>query len=235
MGVTPAELASHYPRLYHMAERGSWGGIQRHGLLSTESLLDLFDVPPVDRERILGRQRTASVMIEHPDLGKAIIRDQKPLNRRKLEGCLKDCSFQEWLRMLNSRVFFWLCEDRLQTLMCAREYCRATHVVLTLDTLRLATDLQESVTLAPMNTGNTRPFAHSRGLSTFSSMAEYPFRERLRRGRYYTVVELAVRDGVRNIMDYVTGAAEMRCSTCEKNGKTTIQAIRALYPERGLS
>jgi hypothetical protein len=27
--------------LYHMAERGSWGSIQRHGLLSTSALLDL--------------------------------------------------------------------------------------------------------------------------------------------------------------------------------------------------
>ncbi len=130
MGVTPVELAKHYPRLYHMADGTSWGGVQRYGLLSTEALLNLFEVPTVDRPAILEAQRTHSVTIEHPVHGRAVIRDQKPLNRSKLEACLKDCSFHEWLKMLNSRVFFWLCEERLLTLMCAREYCNQTHVVL---------------------------------------------------------------------------------------------------------
>ena len=35
-----AGLASMYPRLYHMAEEGSWPSIRRHGLLSTSALLD---------------------------------------------------------------------------------------------------------------------------------------------------------------------------------------------------
>ena len=33
-----------YPRLYHMAHAGSWPMIQRHGLLSTTALLDLFEI-----------------------------------------------------------------------------------------------------------------------------------------------------------------------------------------------
>lgn len=229
MGVTPAELAKHYPCLYHMAERESWEGIQRHGLLGTEALLDLFEVPAEKRDPILTRQRTESVVIEHPTHGTAVIRDQKPLNRAKLEGCLNDCSFQQWLQMLNSRVFFWLCRERLQTLMCAREYCAKTHVVLVLDTLRLATDFHSTITLAPMNTGNTRPYAHPRGLATFSRMADYPFEARLPRGLYYTVVELAVEVGVRNIMEYVIEAAEMRCSTCDKTKTQSIRTVRKLY------
>jgi uncharacterized protein DUF7002 len=39
-----AELVETCPRLFHMAEPGSWAGIQRHGLLSTSALLDLFEV-----------------------------------------------------------------------------------------------------------------------------------------------------------------------------------------------
>src|SRR6266571_5536359 len=216
MGATPAELAAYYPRLYHMAEGGSWASIQRHGLLSTEALLDLFEVTAEKRGPILARQRTHDVAITHPEHGRAVVRDQKPLNRAKLAGCLDGCSFDKWLQLLNSRVFFWLTRERLQTLMCAREYCAKTHVVLTLDTLRLASDFRQSITLAPMNTGNTRPYAHRRGLWTFSRMSEYPFEERLRRPLYYTVVELAVEAGVRNIMDYLLHADEMRCSTCEK-------------------
>jgi len=230
MGVTPAELAKHYPRLYHMAQGGSWPSIQRHGLLSTEVLLDLFEMTAEERRPILTQQRTQDVPITHPEHGGAVVRDQKPLNRAKLEGCLDGCSFAEWLQLLNSRVFFWLTVERLQTLMCAREYCAETHVVLTLDTLRLATDFQQSIKLAPMNTGNTRPYAHRRGLWTFSGMSEYPFQERLRRPLYYTVVELAVEGGVRNIMDYVMQAAEMRCSTCEKSKPQSIQVVESLYP-----
>jgi hypothetical protein len=213
-----------------MADGSSWGSIQRHGLLSTEALLDLFEVPAGSRVPILGAQRTQSVTIEHAVHGKAVIRDQKPLNRAKLEGCLKDCTFQQWLQMLNSRVFFWLCRERLQTLMCAREYCSQTHVVLVLNTLRLATDLQQRITLALMNTGNTRPFAHDRSLSTFSRMADYPFDERVRRGPYYRAVELAVEVGVPNVMDYVLEAAEMKCSTCDKEKDQSIQTLRKLYP-----
>ncbi|HEY3971578.1 MAG TPA: hypothetical protein VGM18_01160 [Candidatus Sulfotelmatobacter sp.] len=230
MSVTPTELATHYPRLYHMAEGSSWESIQRHGLLSTEALLNLFLVPVADRPAILSTQRNKSVPIKHPDHGVATIRDQKPLNRSKLEKkALEGCSFEQWLNMLNSRVFFWLCKERLQTLMCAREYCSQTHVVLILDTLRLATDFQQSITLAPMNTGNTRPFAHKRSLQTFCRMVDYPFEERLHRGLYYTVVELAVEGGVTKIMDYLIEAAEMKCSTCDKDNQT-IRTVRKLYP-----
>jgi hypothetical protein len=229
MSVTPSELAHLYPRLYHMAERDSWLGIQRHGLLSTEALLDLFEMPLEKRAPILNQQRTESIDITHEVHGKATIRDQKPLNRSKLERCLIDCTFQQWLNMLNSRVFFWLTMDRLQTLMCARQYCNKTHTVLVLDTLRLATDFHQSITLAPMNTGNTRPFAHERGLSTFSTMNDYPFGSRLKRGLYYTVVELAVKRGVINIMDYLIEAAEMRCSDCEKTPNQTINFIKKLF------
>src|SRR5713226_959263 len=107
MGVTPAQLSNLFPHLYHMAHRDSWGGIQRHGLLSTAALLDLFGVSSAKRLLILTRQRTESVPIEHQKYGKAVIRDQKPLIRAKLEPSLDNCSFQQWLEMLNSRVFFW--------------------------------------------------------------------------------------------------------------------------------
>jgi hypothetical protein len=230
MGVTPSELAKYYPYLYHMAERASWEGIKRHGLLSTEALLELYEVVPEMRLPILTQQRTKSFVIARPGYGDAVIRDQRPLNRSKLEACLKGCSFQQWLQMLNSRVFFWLCKDRLQTLMCAREYCDKTHLVLVLDTFRLATDFLQYITLAPMNTGNTRPFAHPRGLETFGRMGEYPFEARLHRGLYYTVVELAVEGGVPNIMDYAIEAALMQCSTCDKTNSQFLQTVRTLYP-----
>jgi len=229
MSVTPAQLSNLFPHLYHMAHRDSWEGIQCHGLLSTVALLKLFDVSAEERVSILTKQRTGSIPIEHEKYGRAVIRDQKPLIRSKLEPSLDDCSFQQWLEMLNSRVFFWLTRDRLQTLMCAREYCADQHVVFALDTLRVATDFKERITLARMNTGNTRPFAHRRGLATFSRMADYPFQERIQR-RLEPVVELAVEVGVTDIMRYAVEVAEMQCSTCDKRNVQTIRTIRTLYP-----
>lgn len=230
MGVTPAQLAKHYPRLFHMAECDSWESIQRHGLLCTEALLDLFGVAAEDRRRILTHQRPERIRISHPKNGNAVIRDQKPLSSSKLGRCLKDCSLEQWLQMLNSRVFFWLCRERLETLMCAREYCGQDHLVIILDTLRLTTDFQDKITLTPMNTGNTRPFAHRRGLSTFSRMEDYPFHQRLRLGPYSAVVELAMETGLHNILDYVVEASTMRCSTCAKGADRTIRSIKTLYP-----
>lgn len=229
MGVTPRELSKNYPFLYHMAHRDSWAGIQRNGLLCTEALVDLFRVPPEERDQILNQQRKKSFLIESPEHGRAVIRDQKPLIRSRLEGCLVDCTFQQWLKLLNSRVFFWLTEARLKTLMCAREYCPDQHVVFVLDTARIAQDFEGDITLARMNTGNTRPIAHPRGLATFSRMADYPFEER-RKKRLEPVVELAVEGGVTNIMSYVVKVAEMRCSSCEKETRPTLMTVRTLYP-----
>ena len=39
-----ANITALYPPLYHMAAEGSWPSIQRHGLLSTSALLDLYEV-----------------------------------------------------------------------------------------------------------------------------------------------------------------------------------------------
>lgn len=230
MGVTPTELANHYPRLFHMAECSSWESIQHHGLLCTEALVKLFEISPEDRGAILHHRRPERITINHPTNGSAVIRDQKPLSSSKLGKCLKDCSLKQWLQMLNSRVFFWLCKERLETLMCAREYCAENHLVIILDTLRLATDFQDKITLTPMNTGNTRPYAHPRGLSTFSRMEDYPFRQRLRHGPYSTVVELAVETGVHNILDYVIEASIMRCSARDKEEPRAIRSVKTLYP-----
>jgi len=60
-----------------------------------------------------------------------------------------------------------------------------------------------------MNSGNTLPIAFPRRLTTLKNMVEYPFEQRLRLGRHYTVVELAVEEGVPNILDYTVQVEEM--------------------------
>src|ERR1022692_4480653 len=95
-----------YPRFYHMAHAGSWPTIQRHGLLSTTALLDLFEVNGERRSALESRVRPKSEEILHPAHGRALLRDQKPLNEKKLAGALDDdLSPRDWYHVLNRKVF----------------------------------------------------------------------------------------------------------------------------------
>jgi hypothetical protein len=218
MGVTPEELAELYPRLYHMAEADSWESIAKHGLLSTSALLDLFGINGEERQNIELRRRGRSQEIKHAVHGRVVVRDQKPIIESKLKASLQDCTLEEWYRLLNGRVFFWLTKERLNTLLSAKEYREKPHTVLTLDTRSLAKDYARSITLSPMNSGNTLPIAHPRGKATFSRMQDYPFRQRLKRGPYYTVVELAVEGGVPDLVNYTIRVDSM----VSKGGRVTV-------------
>ena len=195
MGVTPQELADTYPLLYHMADAGSWESIWKHGLLSTSSLLELFEINGKEREDIEAKRRPESVEIAHPKYGRAVVRDQKPLSESKLAKSLSGCTVPEWYRLLNKRVFFWLTKSRLQTLLAARAYRNTSHLVLAIDTLPFVKRYQDQIVLSPMNSGNTQPFAHPRSPATFQKMDTYPFKERAKYGEHFQVVELAVAGG----------------------------------------
>jgi len=205
VGVDQQLLSKRFPRLYHMAQLGSWDSIRRHGLLSTSSLLDLFSISGSQRDRIESHHRPESIAISDPRLGTATIRDQKPMDdvglRRALCGGLRP---DEWYRLLNQHVFFWVSTDRLQMLMGARAYREQRHTVLTVRTAPLLNRHAGRVVLSPMNSGATKPFPHPRGRDTFLPIARYPFAEwdRKRHGRE-PVVELAVVDGVPDIVDFV--------------------------------
>lgn len=197
-----SEIAENYPLLYHMAEAGSWDSISRHGLLSTRSLIDLFEVDGAARDAILRHRRPASVRLEHPVHGEAVVRDQIPLSESRLAACLTDMTLEEWLDALNSRVFFWLDEGHLETLLGARAYRDAEHDVVTVDTSLLLDRYAERVTLSPINSGATLYTPPRRGRNTFLSIADYPFDERRRaRGLGNAIVELAVDGGVSDIRD----------------------------------
>jgi hypothetical protein len=201
VGVDSDTFAARFPRLYHMAEPGSWEGIRRHGLLSTSALLDLFEVSGDTRERIESQRRRESVMIEHTLHGRAVIRDQKPMDDRGLMRALGDgITPRQWYELLNRHVFFWVSEVRLNRLLRARAYRSKQQMVLTLLTRPLLERYADNVVLSPMNSGATKPYPFPRGLNTFLPMSEYPLAEWDRkRRRTEPVVEVAVRHGVRYI------------------------------------
>jgi hypothetical protein len=196
------DIASTYPQLYHMAEEGSWESIERHGLLSTRSLVDLFQVGEPDRSEILSKRRATSRTLTSPAYGSAVVRDQIPLSETRLRACLTDMTLEEWLDVLNSRVFFWLNTKHLETLLGARAYKDSAHDVICIDTAALLERHAGEVTLSPINSGATMYKAPDRGSRTFLPIAEYPYEERKRaRGAQDAIVELAVDDGVRDILD----------------------------------
>jgi hypothetical protein len=209
-GIAKGDLSRLFPRVYHMAQLGSWQSIQRHGLLSTTALLDLFEINGAERERIESKHRKDSIPILHRLYGSAVIRDQKPMSDAGLHRALRDgLTPEQWYRDLNSRVFFWLTEDRLSKLLNAKTYRGKRHTVLTLDTKLLLDLHSDRISLSPINTGCTKPFPHPRGKDTFLRLQDYRFAEwRTKRPLKDSIVELAVDSGIPDLGEMVVEVKE---------------------------
>lgn len=207
--LTAAYLAERWPRLFHMAEAGSWPGIRQHGLLSTSALLDLFEVEGDDRHRLESARRPTSVPIEHPVYGTAWIRDNKPINETVLRRTLVGMTETEFYRLLNGRVFLWLTERRLAKLRSAPPYRDRQHDILIVDTERFLTAYAERVELSPMNSGAVHPAAnYARGQGTFTRIAEYPWAQRKATAPGEPIVEVTVPYAIPDIAEYVVDIRE---------------------------
>jgi hypothetical protein len=204
-GITPEAFIARYPRLWHMAEAGSWSSIRKRGLLSTTALLDLFEITGTRRLELESAHRPSSVTITHPTHGTAVIRDNIPLIEKVLARTLVGMTPREWYETLNKRVFFWVSEARLDKLRNAPAYRTREHDILVVDTATLLSRHIDQVTLSPMNSGATHPGAkYTRGIETFNPMGSYPWDVRLKMNRYEPVVELAVSYAVPDIKTLVT-------------------------------
>jgi len=213
--VTEAELnqlVEDCPTLYHMAEARSWPAIRRHGLLSTTALLDLYEVTGPERDAIEAQRRPTSVALQRDSLGRAVVRDQFPMDDKGLARCLQDgLSPQQWYRLLNRKVFFWLTRERLLRLLNAGTYRGEEHDVLELETSPLVATYRDKIWLCPMNSGCTKPFPHTRGKSTFQRIPDYPYAAwTAKRTRGERVVELAVDYSVSDIGRFVKRVVRMK-------------------------
>ena len=206
--LTPEYIAQRWPRLYHMAEAGSWPSVQQHGLLSTSALLDLFEIAGPERDAIESARRAESVAIHHPEHGTAWIRDNKPINETVLRRTLVGMTEAEWYRCLNGRVFFWLTTERLDRLRGAPPYRDREHDILTLDTAALLDVYAPSVELAHLNSGAVHPGAkYTRGSATFQPVATYPWIMRLLVASREPIVELTVPYAVPDVQRFVIDVA----------------------------
>ena len=110
-------------------------------------------------------------------------------------------SHTDYYRLLNSKVFFWLTEDRLHRLLSAKAYRTQPNLVLTVDTKALVDRYQDEITLSPINSGSTIYKPLERGEFTFKPIRDYDFELwRRKRSRTKAVTELAVECGVPEIM-----------------------------------
>jgi hypothetical protein len=195
--VTIDDLVARHPHLYHMAEDGSWPSIAARGLLSTSRLLDLFEVYGDERAVIEGSWRREKVSLRNEGLGQVTIRDQKPLPPARLATCLEDgITPEEWYRRLNSRVFFWLTEARLERLLQARGYRKDAQTVLIVRTEPLVRRYEGAIELSPINSGAVFPIARPRGERTFQTIHGFQAAG--------GPAELSVIGGVPDISDFVT-------------------------------
>ncbi|WP_192363402.1 DUF7002 family protein [Mesorhizobium mediterraneum] len=201
------------PYLYHMAMRQSWPSIQRHGLLPTNLLLDLWEIEGDERRELITRRRPVSVTVSHPKHGEAVVRDQIPMHDHHLAKCLRDgLTPRDWHERLNERVFFWLTDARLERLLCANAYKRDEHIVLKVDTASVISEYRDRIELCPMNSGCTMPYPHPRGVDTFLPINKYPYAQwREKRSARETVVELTVIGGAPNIIDHVEEVSVRTC------------------------
>ena len=229
LGVTPQNFSVLYPRLYHMAHEDAWPAIQRYGLLTTQSILKLWEIGSSQRTLVQKQIRKNPIELMHQQHGKVVIRDQRSMHENKLRPALIDCTPEQWCQLLNSKVFFWPSLERLLTHMAARMNRGRTHLVLTIDAYRFIRAYENKITLCPINSGNTIPFAQKRGKETFMRMRDYPFAARRGRGAYSTVVELTVDQDVPDILDFLI-AVDYRMSS---EGKTLHISRVAEPPQMG--
>jgi hypothetical protein len=197
-----------------MAEANIWSSIEKHGLLSTSALLDLFEVDGDLRRKIETEHRPESITIHHREYGTAVIRDQKPMRESALRTCLRGMTPREWYLKLNGQVFPWATGTRVQTLLSAKAYRDRKHTVITVDTAALMQKYADQIVLSPINSGSTIYNPRPRGKQTFLSMGDYPFVQRRKlRGIANAVAEVAMGYAIPDLREFVI------CVEHRRNGR----------------
>jgi hypothetical protein len=220
--VTTDELEAlliRHPTLYHMTACGGWTSIQKHGLLSTEALVDRAAITGKERERILSTRRAKGITLERDGGFRAVIRDQGPLDEQKLVTCLLDelCP-AEWHLILSAKVFFWLDRNRVDGLLGATAYRSAAHDILEVDARRLVKTYRDRIWLCPINSGSTLFKPQPRGRATFARIEDYRFRDwaTRRRSRRKAVVELAVDHAIPDVRSFVRRVTRRKAGEPDK-------------------
>jgi hypothetical protein len=154
-------------RAFHLADRENWAAIERDGLHSAAVLIARAGL----------RGRAARPFTCYRDTGMQLpsgarLRDQRPMPPAALERCLDDgLTPDDWYRLVNDKVFFWLDEDRLSRHVAA---CGARpQLVVTVDLRALVARHGKRAFVTPFNVGNARRRPAARGERTFVPLAAW--------------------------------------------------------------
>ncbi len=163
----------HRPRLVHVSLAKNLDQVRQLGLLSTEALLDRFEVAAAQRKRLEFEPRTARVQLSHPVHGDVFLNDQSPLSESALRKCLIEMTPAEWCASLNMRVFFWPTQNELPSIYSSQLGRTYQRTVLVADTEAVLDAYQDDIEVAFINTGNTRRKPAPRGRDTFRKLHQY--------------------------------------------------------------
>lgn len=207
--MTPEQLIALYPRIYHMAEAGSWASIRKHGLLSSNEVTRRSGVKGPAAVGLRRGHRPAKVPVNVPGIGVVVLRDQIPMAPARIQRALPNgVTAADWYELINERVFFWVAEDRLHRLLNGNQYGHLEHDVLTINTKSLVTAHGANIQLCHMNSGNTFPAMTKRSPDIFKYICAYEMNTRGRPRKQ--VVELTVLGGVLDIKEHTIEVRRMK-------------------------
>ena len=168
--MTPAALAALHPRLTHYAEAGAHRSIRARGLLPAATLAPHLD---------LAAPRPHPVVLP----GDAVLSDNSPLLGPGLSRCLTGgLTPEDWLRILNDRVFLWADDRDSAGFVRARLRLGRPTERLTFDTERLLAPVWARAEITPINSGSAIRRPAPRGRETFAPLAGLDY-EAWRRAR----------------------------------------------------
>lgn len=183
-----------------MAQAGTWQSIQRRGLLSTTAALDALGIHGAQRDALEGGHRPGMLSLLPGLADDIVLRDQKPMPPNRLRHALPpNITPEEWYRLINGKVFFWVSEERLGRLLGS--YGEFEHDVIIIDTASFLRAHETSAWLCHMNSGNTWPIPHRRDIDIFKRLPDYPVNAR--GNPLKEVVELVVDYAVPDIAVHV--------------------------------
>ena len=163
------------PYLYHLTDRENFKQIAKDNrLISTTVIAEQVDHP--DSTSFLRTKRPSHVKMQNGTTT-YIIRDQKPISEVVLRRSLENgCSYEDFLYLLNSRVFFWPTLSRLQRHF--KRYEQENPIIIRVETEAIFA-LNQQPMFCQYNSGATRCSSHwggnapQRGHNTFLQADRY--------------------------------------------------------------
>ena len=133
---------------YHLAVTSNIPSIRQHGLLSTQHLLEIANIPSSEHQAILTSHRQNELILPNG----IIIRDQSPMPPNALVKVLPDnITPSDWYYLLNTYVFLWANKERV-----IRHWNACGSVpqsLLVFDAPKLLEELGDHIYLSPINSG----------------------------------------------------------------------------------